>query len=180
MKKIDIHHKYMQLKKWWVLHSSTVLIIIIALFSGGSMVLLAYQGHKISQQATASKTYNQQQLDAIKKVVDQIQLSGQNRSEQIKTLTEHIDCIATFFAQTDRSQIVLKNLDECILTNAQTGSQTAADPPTTKSNNSSPKPASQPAKSNPPANTGDDQTPPPADAPKNCTIDLLGLHLLCP
>lgn len=178
--KLITKHQLMKLRIFWAKYSQTLLISMIVIFTGGSMVLLAYQGHQINQQGEQNRAYNASQLAAIKDVVDKLQVNSNNRTEQIQTLTDHIDCIATFFAQADRSKVVLENLDQCILRNTQTGAGTGATVQNPKAssggNNQSPAPTQAPKQPEQAQPTPAATLPP---AIETCTINILGIKAFC-
>ncbi len=60
-----------------------------------------------------------------------------NNADQLDKLTRHIDCLATFFATSDRNDRVIEDVNKCVITSAAPSSDTA---PAAAQNAPSPKP----------------------------------------
>lgn len=132
----------------------TIGIVIIVVAFGTILFLQASATSKLQQQ-TRQQT---QILSQLKGVTEQLNHGAAQRTQQIQTLTAHIDCIVTFFSQPDRSSTSISDIDTCTLQNTKTGGSTSgtisptstATPPTNTNSSTN---AATPVVPTPPAAT---------------------------
>lgn len=147
-----------ELGSFWRRNTVTIGVVIIVMAFGSILFLQAVATSKLQEQSRQ----NAQVLSQLKGLTDQLASSSKQRTQQIATLTTHIDCIVTFFGQKDRSQSAIDDIDTCTIKNIQTGGTTNTGIPgstapaaTTPQSNaqSSTSPAKEPTAPTAPADT---------------------------
>lgn len=96
-------------------------IIAVSVITLAFMAILTLQAIATSQLQTEVQT--QQQIVAqTKTILGQLSKNAATRTSQIEQLNKHIDCIALFFAQPDRTSKTISNIETCtvITTNGKT------------------------------------------------------------
>jgi len=128
----------------------------------------------VSNLASLKRQVAQQQqiITATSDIAKQLQTNSAQRTQQIQSLTDHIDCIVTLFGRTDRQSLKISDIQNCKIvttfdepvstsnggsSNTTTPKKTTSNPP--KSPQSSP-PATPPAQS-------------PQPAPQPCSVKIL-------
>lgn len=99
---------------------ATVLFMIVAAFALLAIILVGLNNlQQANKQLTQQKellAQQQQTLDAISDAADQ-------RTSQLAQISKQIDCIAQFFTQRNRTNVVITDLEQCQILNAD-GSST--------------------------------------------------------
>lgn len=109
---------------FWRSNTTTIGIVIIVIAFGTILFLQAVATSKLQEQ-TKQQT---QILSQLKGVTDQLNRGAAQRTQQIATLTAHIDCIVTFFSQQDRTSTAIADINTCTLKNSNTGTSTQTQP----------------------------------------------------
>lgn len=104
---------------FWRSNAVTIGIVIIVIAFGTILFFQAEATSKLQEQ-TKQQT---EIIDQIHAVTSQLSKSSQQRTQQIATLTAHIDCIVTFFSQPqeERTQTAIDDISTCTLKNSSTG-----------------------------------------------------------
>jgi hypothetical protein len=113
--------KALRLSRLW-LRSNTVNIAvsIIVLTTLCSLGLIALQQSKIQQEIST----DQQILKGIEVVTNKLTTGSATRIAQYNELNKHLDCLAAFFNQSDRSTKAITDIDSCTLLDTKTGVST--------------------------------------------------------
>jgi hypothetical protein len=82
---------------------------VIILAFGTILLMLANSQSKLAEQSEQNK----QVLLQLKSVTEQIGKSATSRTDQINGIDRHLDCIVAFFAQPDRSQKLIADIETC-------------------------------------------------------------------
>ena len=101
------------------MNASTIPIIITAVCFVAMLFLQAVTIGKQSEQL-------RHQNDAIKQsneLLDRMTKNSEERSKQINELQQHIDCVVLLFQRTNRSNLVIKDLESCNLKRVGTQDQ---------------------------------------------------------
>lgn len=113
-------------------------------------------------------TQQQQIINQTSNITKQLQSNSAQRTQQIQTLTDHIDCIVTLFGQPNRQELKISDIQNCKIT-------TAYDWPVSTNKVSTPTPEKMqkttPKVSKPPA------TSTPATIPEACGLKILFICL---
>ena len=104
--------KYLHKIHVWVTRYSVQIAVAIIAFSFGCIVLLLAFNQIQNNDQTARET--QIVLD-IKKIAEQLNATTKVRTAQINGIDRHIDCLAAFFALTDRTYKTIQDLNTCTL-----------------------------------------------------------------
>lgn len=139
---------------FWRSNTVTIGIVIIVIAFGTILFLQAEATSKLQKQ-TQQQT---EILSQLKGVTDQLNKGAAQRTQQIATLTTHIDCIVTFFSQPDRSNTAISDINTCTLKNSSTGTSTQPQVP----NSNSTAPSSTPSQTSTSAPAA---TPAPTPSP---------------
>ncbi|HWT40631.1 MAG TPA: hypothetical protein VN081_05205, partial [Dongiaceae bacterium] len=133
------------------------LAIIVLGFVGMFLLLIAGQQHQAEQVANENKI-----LLELKDANARLVAGAAQRTDQFNQLNQHMDCIVQFFAQEDRNEKKISDINDCELANVNTGKTTT---PSTPTNKSSTPAQSSPAQTTPAGNSGSStqtQNNPPA------------------
>lgn len=103
-------------------------------------------------------------LDSQAKILSSVQASGDQRTEQLRNLQSHIDCIITFFGLPNRSSLSIQNVCHFIPNSAST-----ATPSNSSSNGASAPAQSAPAKTSTPSTGASNKKP----TPQQSTLDRI-------
>lgn len=107
----------------WVRANGVYLSLgVIVMAFGAILLLLADSQSKLAQQNEQDKKV----LLELKAVTEQISKAAATRTEQINGIDRHLDCIVAFFAQPDRSQKAIANIETCQLQDIDTGETQSA------------------------------------------------------
>lgn len=93
---------------------------------GVAIIIVAFMAILYLQSLAMSKLQSQvsgQQeiINQIKRIADQVNDSGNQRTEQTDNLNRHLDCIVIFFSQPDRSQKAIEDIETCQFKDINTG-----------------------------------------------------------
>lgn len=110
---------------FWRSNTVTIGIVIIVIAFGTILFLQAEATSKLQEQ-TKQQT---QILSQLKGVTDQLNNGAKQRTQQIATLTAHIDCIVLFFSQPDRSSVSIADINTCTLQDTKTGATSSSTAP---------------------------------------------------
>jgi hypothetical protein len=84
-------------------------------------VIIAFAANNIQQELRA----DQQILKGVQSITDRLSNGSTLRTDQYNELNRHLDCLAAFFAQPDRGNETISDIDTCTLQDTKTGAQTA-------------------------------------------------------
>lgn len=90
-------------------NSVSIAVVVIFLSLAGIITLQAIALSTLTEQ---SKKQNS--------LLVEIKKNAEQRTSQIKALDHHLDCIAIFFAQSDRDEKAIKNIDDCVIGSSPT------------------------------------------------------------
>lgn len=151
-----------KLNLWLRANASYLSLTVIILCFGSILLMLASNQHQQQLQADNEAKI----LIQIKDITDQLSKNAATRTDQINGIDRHLDCIVAFFAQPDRANKSITDIDTCELQDTNTGTQTVTPTPAPVSNSSTTLPT--PTLTTPAPVT--DPTPTPVDQPRGiCT-----------
>lgn len=154
-----------------------IFMFIIALALCGVVLFQFRTNAKIDKQLTQLKVLAKTQQETI----DAVKASGDQRTKQLQTVNDHIDCIASFFNFRNRAQSVITDLDQCKVESFDGTSTTL---PTNK--NAQPQPQQQPAQTQPqnggqtPSNSQQPQNQGSDNQPQKPPVEILGVPVCVP
>lgn len=90
-------------------------IIIVA--TSVILMLIATSINRFAEQSEQSR----QILSELQKVTEVLSENAKSQSEQIDGIDRHLDCIVIFFAQTDRTEKSIADIESCTLKDGETG-----------------------------------------------------------
>lgn len=131
----------------------------------GTIIALCIVGIFILQSITIGQlqsTVEQQNhlVSASSALSQQLVKASQQRTNQINDVNRHLDCIVQFFAQPDRGNKAIDDIETCRISTTSTGqtAPTGSQTPTTSSSDSAPQKAHQPSTSQQPATSANDRS----------------------
>lgn len=118
-----------RIASFWRSNTLTIGIVVIVMAFGTILFLQASATSKLQEQ-TQQQTLI---LSQLRGVADKLNKGAAQRTQQIATLTAHIDCIVTFFSQPQsaRSSTAIADIDTCTLKNSATGTSSSTQPSST-------------------------------------------------
>lgn len=145
---------------------------MIVIVVGGFLITSIIQGQANTRVLDGLREQNRQ----LQTAVNDLKADANDKLDQ---QTRHLQCIAQFFAQPDREDRVIENLNDCLITAAPQSSRPFAPPL-----------AQAPAQQSAPSNTPSGESPPksspanppaiPPLQPATNPIELLGLPICLP
>jgi hypothetical protein len=98
--------------------SVTVIAVMLIL------VMIAFEANKIQEQLAADN----QILSSLETITGKLSNGATQRTAQYNELNRHLDCLAAFFAQPDRGNETISDIDTCTLQNNSTGATSVTTP----------------------------------------------------
>lgn len=153
-------------------HAITIGLIIIAL---AFAAILSLQTIATSKLQTELET-QQQIVSQTQAILRTLSTNAATRTQQIDSLNKHIDCLALFFAQPDRTTKSISNIETCTVVTSNGKTSVIFQPPLTPTATPTSSPAATPA----PATAPVKQTAPAATPAPNPTPVPVAPALLSP
>lgn len=146
---------------------------MIVIVVGGFLITSIIQGQANTRVLDGLRKQNHQ----LQTAVDDLKADANDKLDQ---QTRHLQCIAQFFAQPNREDRVIENLNDCLISAAPATNRPSNTPPIAQAPSPQGQPSNAPSGESPPKSPPADPPATPPSLPGSKPIELLGLPICLP